>query len=411
MGLRSYIIARLLLMIPMVFLLLSIVFVIIRVMPGDPVLLHFEKKASEEAMAELRRELGLDKPLHIQYFEYLVGLARGDMGKSMAPGHHSISQQVFSAFPATFELALSSMLIAVVIGILLGVRASRSYNSVQDHLTRVFGTVAYAIPVFFLGMILLLIFSTSFHWFPAGGRTKPLMEPEGLIIYLSKPAGGFILHFLRSFPAGFALWALCSIALKRRHVKFWPKGFVFSLLAFFAGWYVYAMVAWYFMSIGVVHISTGLYTIDSLLEGNIVKFVEAVRYLFLPSLTLGLVLSGVFIRLTRSNMLETLRLDFVTAAKARGLKESSVVYGYALRNAFLPILTMMGLQFATLLGGAILTETTFSWPGLGRYLVDRINFRDYTAIQGAVVFFGILVAVVNLVVDILYAYLDPRIRL
>jgi len=121
-------------------------------------------------------------------------------------------------------------------------------------------------------------------------------------------------------------------------------------------------------------------------------------------------LSGVFIRLTRSNMLETLRLDFVTAARARGLKESSVVYGYALRNAFLPILTMMGLQFAMLLGGAILTETTFSWPGLGRYLVDRISFRDYTAIQGAVVFFGILVAIVNLVVDILYAYFDPRIR-
>ncbi len=160
---------------------------------------------------------------------------------------------------------------------------------------------------------------------------------------------------------------------------------------------------------GGLHI-TGLYTIDSLLDGNVVKFVEAVRYLFLPSLTLGLMLSGVFIRLTRSNMLETLRLDFVTAARARGLKESSVVYGYALRNAFLPILTMMGLQFAMLLGGAILTETTFSWPGLGRYLVDRISFRDYTAIQGAVIFFGILVAVVNLVVDILYAYLDPRIR-
>ncbi len=193
-------------------------------------------------------------------------------------------------------------------------------------------------------------------------------------------------------------------------MKFWPRGLLLSLLAFFAGWGVYAMVAWHFMSAGVLHISTGLYTIDSVLEANIVKLVEAARHLLLPSLTLGLMLSGVFIRLTRSNMLETLRLDFVTAARARGLRESSVVYGYALRNAFLPILTMMGLQFAMLLGGAILTETTFSWPGLGRYLVDRINFRDYTAIQGAVVFFGILVAIVNLVVDILYAYLDPRIR-
>lgn len=408
MGLRSYIVARILLMIPMTLLLLTIVFLIVRVVPGDPVLLHFEKKASEEAMAEMRRELGLDKPLHVQYFEYLSGLLHGDLGKSMTPGRHSISQEIFSAFPATLELALFSMLIAVGIGVLLGVRASRSYNSIQDHLVRVFGTVIYAIPVFFLGMILLLIFSINLHWFPAGGRTKPLMNPEGLPI--SKPAGGFVQVFMWSFLAGFVFWAICLVALKRKQVKFWTDGFVFSLLAFLAGWGVYTMVACHLMSARVLHISTGLYTIDSILEGDIVKLVEAVRYLFLPSSALGLMLSGVFIRLTRSNMLETLRLDFVTAARARGLKESSVVYGYALRNAFLPILTMMGLQFAMLLGGAILTETTFSWPGLGGYLVRTIESRDYTAIQGAVIFFGIVVAIVNLVVDILYAYLDPRIR-
>jgi peptide/nickel transport system permease protein len=156
---------------------------------------------------------------------------------------------------------------------------------------------------------------------------------------------------------------------------------------------------------------TGLYTVDSLLQGNFVKFFESIKALILPSLTLGLILSGIFVRLTRTNMLETLRLDFVTAAKARGLKDSTVTYGYALRNAFLPILTMVGLQFAMLLGGAILTETTFSWPGLGRYIVQRINFRDYTAIQGAVVMFGLFVALVSLIVDILYAYVDPRIRL
>ena len=397
-------------MIPMILLLLSIVFLIVRVVPGDPVLLHFEKNASEEAIADMRRELGLDKPLYVQYFEYLAGLLVGDLGKSMAPGHDSISQQIFSAFPATLELALFSMLIAVGIGTLLGVRASRSYKSIQDHLIRVYGTVIYAIPVFFLGMILLLIFSISLHWFPAGGRIGPTMEPNGLTLYLSKPAGGLISNFLWSLPAGFVFLAICLIALKKKHIKFWPKGIVFSLLVFFASWGVYAMVTWLYIPTGVQHISTGLYTIDSVLELNIFKFVEALRYLFLPSLTLGLMLSGVFIRLTRNNMLETMRLDFVTAARARGLKESTVVYGYALRNAFLPILTMMGLQFAMLLGGAILTETTFSWPGLGRYIVERINFRDYTAIQGAVIFFGIIVAVVNLAVDILYAYLDPRIR-
>ncbi|MCW3976576.1 MAG: ABC transporter permease, partial [Candidatus Bathyarchaeota archaeon] len=184
-----------------------------------------------------------------------------------------------------------------------------------------------------------------------------------------------------------------------------------SLPVFLAGWIVWTFAAWHFMSVGVLHVSTGLFTIDSLIEGNVVKFVEALKGLCLPSLTLGIVLSGVFIRLTRSNMLETLRVDYVTAARARGLRERAVVYGYALRNAFLPILTMMGLQFATLLGGAILTETTFSWPGLGRYLVSRVNYRDYTAIQGAVVYFGLIVALVNLIVDIFYAYLDPRIRL
>ena len=409
MDLRSYIVARVLLMIPMILLLLSIVFLIVRVVPGDPVLLHFEKKASEEAMAEMREELGLDQPLYIQYIQYLAGLLRGDLGKSMAPGRDSISQQIFSAFPATLELAIYSMLIAVGIGIFLGVRASRSYNSIQDHIIRVFGTVVYAIPVFFLGMILLLIFSINLHWFPAGGRIKPLMEPNGLTFYFSTPPGGFLQVFTWSFLAGLICWVICLFVIKRKKIKFWSKGLLLSLLALSAGWIIYAFSAWYLMSCEVIHI-TGLYTIDSLLEGNIAKFVEAVRYLVLPSLTLGLMLSGVFIRLTRSNMLETLHLDFVTAARARGLKESSVVYNYALRNAFLPILTMMGLQFAMLLGGAILTETTFSWPGLGRYLVDRINFRDYTAIQGAVIFFGILVAIVNLIVDILYAYLDPRIR-
>jgi len=343
MGLRSYIVARVLLTIPMIMLLLTFVFLIVRVLPGDPVLLHFEKAASPETIELMRQRLGLDKPLIDQYFEYLAGLMRGDLGKSMQD-FSPVGQQIFSAFPATLELAIYSTIIAVGLGIFLGVRSSQSYNSPQDHSIRVFGIVVYAIPIFFLGMIFQMVFGVFLHWLPTGGRIYPGMEPYGLIM-------------------------------------------------------------------GDQYISTGLYTIDSLLEGNVFKFFQTLRYIFLPSLTLGLVLCGVFIRLTRSNMLETFRLDFVTAARARGLRERTVLYGYAFRNAFLPVLTMMGLQFAVLLGGAILTETTFSWPGLGRYLVDRINFRDYTAIQGDVVFFGLLVALVSLVVDVLYAYLDPRIRL
>jgi peptide/nickel transport system permease protein len=409
-GLRSYIITRVLLTIPMILLLLSIVFLVVRVMPGDPVALHFERRASEEAMEEMRQNLGLDKPLYIQYFEYLGGLLKGDFGKSMQD-YSPVGQQIFSAFPATLELAIFSVFIAITAGILLGVRASRIYNSLQDHCIRAFGIIAYAIPVFFLGMIFQLIFAVELGWFPTGLRTRPTMEPYGLTLFLNQPAGGLVTISLWSLPVGLICWVLCFVVLKRRRVKFWPKGFLLSLPVFLAGWIVWTFASWHFMSVGVLRISTGLFTIDSLLEGNVVKFVEALKGLCLPSLTLGIILSGVFIRLTRNNMLETLRVDYVTAARARGLRERSVVYGYALRNAFLPILTMMGLQFATLLGGAILTETTFSWPGLGRYLVSRINYRDYTAIQGAVVYFGLIVALVNLVVDIFYAYLDPRIRL
>jgi len=346
MGLRTYIVTRILLTIPTLLLLLTTVFLIMRVLPGDPVALHFEKKATPEQMEQMRHLLGLDKPLWEQYIDYLWGLvdvgyflAHGypNLGKSMQVTSEDVGGQIFSAFPATLELAIYSMILASVIGILLGVVASKSYNSVLDHLIRGSGTVAYAVPVFFLGIVLQLIFGVYLHWLPTGLRINPSVEPPATI--------------------------------------------------------------------------TGLYTIDSLLEGNIIKLFESFKALALPSLTLGIVLSGIFIRLTRMNMLETLRFDFVAAARARGLKEGTVTYGYALRNAFLPILTMMGLQFAMLLGGAILTETTFSWPGLGRYIVTRINFRDYTAIQGAVVMFGLFVALVSLAVDILYAYFDPRIRL
>jgi len=337
MGLRSYVITRILLTIPTLLLLLSMVFIMMRVLPGDPVALHFEKKAEPEKMEEMRRILGLDKPIWMQYVDYVGGLVDvsyflehgyPNLGKSMQT-FEEVGGQIFSAFPATLELAIYAMIIACVLGVLLGVVSSKSYNSVLDHLIRGFGTVTYAIPVFFLGIVFQLIFGVYLRWLPTGLRINPIVDPPVTI--------------------------------------------------------------------------TGLYTIDSLLEGDLSKFFWSVKALILPSLTLGIILSGMFVRLTRTNMLETLRLDFVTAAKARGLREGTITYSYALRNAFLPVLTMMGLQFAMLLG--------FSWPGLGRYIVDRINFRDYTAIQGAIVMFGLFVTLVSLVVDILYAYFDPRIRL
>jgi peptide/nickel transport system permease protein len=345
MGLRSYVITRVILTIPTLLLLLTAVFLVMRVLPGDPVALHFEKKGDPGDIERLRRIMGMDKPLWQQYINYIGGLVDigyflqhkyPNLGKSMYQTSEEVGGQIFSAFPATLELAIYATIIASVLGITLGVVSSKSYGKLPDHLIRNFGTITYAIPVFFLGIIFQLIFGVYLGWLPTGQRISNVAPPTTI---------------------------------------------------------------------------TGLYTIDSILQGDIIRLVESVRALLLPSLTLGIVLSGVFLRLTRANMLETLRLEFVTAARARGLQESTVTYGYALRNAFLPVLTMMGLQFSMLLGGAVLTETTFSWPGLGKYIVDRINFRDYTAIQGAVVMFGLFVTLVSLIVDVLCAYLDPRIRL
>ncbi len=335
MSLKSYVVTRILLAIPMVLLLLTFVFFVIRVMPGDPALLHFERRVDPAALAEFRRRLGLDQPIPIQYITYLGGLFVGNFGLSMQD-FSPIVDHLIARFPATLELAIYSMLFAVILGIILGVFSSKRYDSTTDHSIRLFGIITYAIPVFFLGMILQLIFAVWLRVLPSGTRFDPHYVPPPRI--------------------------------------------------------------------------TGLYTIDSLLTGNLWAFMVSVRYLILPTVTLGLVLCGIFIRLTRTNMIETLRKDFVVAAEARGLSDSRITYQYALRNAFLPILTMIGLQFAVLLAGAVLTETTFSWPGLGTYIVDRIAHRDYTAIQGTVVFYAILVAVVTLIVDLLYAAFDPRIR-
>ena len=415
MGLRAYVVTRVLLTIPMVMLLLTLVFLIIRVMPGDPVLLHFEKRGDEQAMAQMRARLGLDKPLVNQYFEYLLKLFQGDLGRSMQD-YSSVSEQIFSAFPATLELAISSMTVATVIGVLLGVRSSKSYDKPIDHAIRTFGIVTYAIPVFFLGMILQLTLGIwlrnigSPFYFPTGQRISPrTTAPAGLVLSLGSTSD-VASPLLWALAVGLFALGLTLIVVFKRRMMF-PRGLLVSLCVFAAVWGTGTIVLWHYASLGEIRIATGLYTIDSLLEGNLGKTAEVLKYLFLPSMSLGLVLCGIFVRITRNNMLETLRSDYVTAARARGLKDRTVTYTYAFRNAFLPVLTMMGLQFALLLGGAVLTETTFSWPGLGRYIVERISFRDYTAIQGAVVVFGLFVTLVSLAVDLLYAYFDPRIRL
>ena len=343
MGLRDYIVTRILLTIPMIMILLTIVFIVMRVLPGNPVLLRFEKNADPALIASYTHALGLDKPIYMQYFDYLWGLLHGDLGLSMAGEFEPVGPEIMSRFPATLELTVYAFIVAVIVGVLLGALGARK-PGVPDKSVKVFGILIYAFPVFFLGMIFQLIFGIWLHILPVSGR----LDPGAIPTYLSIDG-----HSLQ----------------------------------------------------------TGIYTIDSLLSGNLPEFVDAVRHLILPATALGLVISGIFIRMTRANMMETMRADFVTAARARGLKERTVVYSYALRNALLPIVTIMGLQFSLLLSGAILTETEFSILGVASYLVDRINFRDYTAVQGTVVFIALLISSVSLIVDILYAYLDPRVRI
>ncbi|MCD6362717.1 MAG: ABC transporter permease [Synergistetes bacterium] len=321
-------------MIPMVLILLTFVFFILRVLPGDPVSALLGPKASPQQVAEIREKLGLNKPLLVQYFDYIFNLVKGDFGKSMLT-RRPVIKEIFERFPATLELTICSMFVAFLIGLVLGVESAKRWGSFWDSVSRSYAIVIYAVPVFWLGLMMQLIFGIKLGILPVSGRISPLMEPD--------------------------------------------------------------------------HI-TGLFLIDGILTWDWEAFWDAFKHLVLPSVTLGLVLSSVFVRLVRGNMLEVLRMDFIRAARARGIAERSVFYRHALKNALIPVLTMLGLEFALLLAGAVLTETTFSWPGIGTFLIMRVRYRDFMAVQGVIVFYAVLVAFVGLLVDIICAYVDPRIR-
>ena len=334
-SLRRYIIVRVLLTIPMLLILVSLVFIVLRVLPGDPAVAILREGASEEQLAAFRAAVGLDRPLQVQYFDFIAGILRFDFGISMTRDV-PVAQEIKTFFPATVELALTSMLVTAMVGIFSGAYAAQHRKSSADYTIRVFSIILYSLPIFWFGLMLQMSLGANLGWLPVSGRLDPGMTPD--------------------------------------------------------------------------HIITGMYTVDAIITGNWVLLKDALRHLILPSITLGLVLAGIFTRLTRANMLDVLEQDFITAGRARGLRERVLVYRHGLRNAFIPIVTLLGLQFALLLAGAILTETTFSWPGMGRLVVDRIYDRDFTTVQGAILFFALLVAGTSLVVDILYGFLDPRIR-
>ncbi|HID85796.1 MAG TPA: ABC transporter permease subunit [Anaerolineae bacterium] len=296
-----------------------------------------------------------------QYFNYLWNLLRLDLGESIAPVRgRPVITDLADKFPATLELSIFSMIITTLIGISTGAYAAHKRRSVADYGFRIYSIVIYAVPVFWLGLMLQLLFGVKLGWLPVYGRIGTQMQPETIV-------QAYNLGQKFTGPLG-------------------EK--VIAFLNFLSDFYV----------------------LNCIVTRNWASLASALKHLALPSLTLGLYLSGVFTRLTRANMLGTLQEDYITAARARGIPERIVVYKHALKNAFIPILTMLGLQFALLMAGAVLTETTFSWPGMGRFLTERIEYRDFPSIQGGVVFFALLVTGVSLLVDIIYAYLDPRIR-
>lgn len=335
-ALQYYVFSRLLLAPLMILTITTLIFILMRATPGDPIDSLLGPRAPESAKAAMRTSLGLDAPLWLQYFRYMGNLLRLDLGTSLTTQGQTVWQIIHQHFPATVELAVCSMVVSVVVGVGIGALAASKPNTPVDVGGRLFGIFTYAVPMYWFGMLLQLVFAVQLRWFPLGTRFPLTMTaPDG---------------------------------------------------------------------------PTGLYTVDSLLHFNLSQFFTSLYYLALPSLTLGVLLSGVFERMVRVNLKQTLKADYVEAARARGIPERRIVVAHALKNALIPVITVLGLTFASLLGGAILTEVTFSWPGLANRLYAAISLRDYPVVQGIMVFFSVIVALASIAIDILNAYIDPRIR-
>lgn len=335
-ALRYYVLSRLLLAPLMIWTITTLVFLLLRATPGDPVDVVLGARAPDSAKEAMRERLGLDAPLWLQYLRYMGNLVRFDLGTSLTSQGQSVWHIIQQFFPATVELTVLGMAVAVVVGVGIGALAASKPNTIFDGGGRLFGIITYALPTYWFGMLLQLVFAVQLRWFPIGTRFPLTLQPP-------------------------------------------PR--------------------W-----------TGLYLVDSLLQGNLSACLTSLYYLALPSLTLGILISGIFERIVRVNLKQTLRADYVEAARARGIPEARIVFAHALRNALIPVVTVLGLTIASLLGGAILTEVTFSWPGLANRLYEAIEFRDYPVVQGIIVFFAAIVAIASILIDILNAWIDPRIR-
>ncbi|OKH88935.1 ABC transporter permease subunit [Thalassospira sp. TSL5-1] len=312
-----------------------LVFFLIRLIPGDPILMMAGERGIDAARyAQLKTQYGFDQPLIMQYFHYLLDVFQGDLGKSFVT-KKPVLEEFITLFPATVELGVVAILFALVVGLPLGVIAAVRRGGIFDYTTMTISLAGYSMPIFWWATMLIMFFSVFLGWTPVSGRLS--------VLYFIEPTTGFML-------------------------------------------------------------------IDTLLSDQKGAFIDAVEHLILPAIALGTIPMAVIARMTRSSMLEVLREEYIRVARAKGLSPAKVVIVHALRNALIPVVTVIGLQVSVLVAGAILTETIFSWPGIGKWIVEAVSRRDYPTIQGGILLIAMMIMMVNLMVDLTYSVINPRIR-
>nr|MDA8224220.1 ABC transporter permease [Desulfitobacterium hafniense] len=321
----KYIFKRILMLIPVLIGVSIIVFLIMRVFSPDPAPIVLGQHATQEAVEVWRQANGLNDPIYLQYFHYITGALTGDLGTSYYT-KMPVTKEIFARFPATIELALVAIMLASFFGILIGVISAVKKNSIFDNAGMFIALIGVSMPIFWLGILLIIFFSGTLHWLPSSGRIDPLLQPIDI---------------------------------------------------------------------------TGFYLIDSLMTNNMDALKDAFRHLVLPASALAMYSMAIIARMTRSSMLETLQQDFIRTARAKGISEGRVIIRHALRNGLIPIVTVIGLQLGSLLGGAVLTETVFSWPGIGAYTVACILKSDFPVVQGVVLLIASIFVLVNLIVDVI----------
>ncbi len=329
-----FVLNRLISLVPTLIGISMLVFLMLYMVPSDPARVMLGERANADSLGELRATMGLDQPFHVQFYRFFAGLLTGDLGRSIR-SHEKITTELLQRFPATCELTIASMLLAMTVGISAGLWAAVNRGKMADLLSMILATAGISMPVFWLALMLVLLLAVFLPIFPVSGRLST-------------------------------------------HIYFEPITYFYSL--------------------------------DALLQGDIEAFGDILWHLFLPALTLATIPMAVIARMTRASLLEVLGEDYIRTAWSKGLSHRVVVLRHAVKNAFIPTLTVIALEFGYLLGGAIITETIFAWPGVGRWLFLAVQARDFRAVQGGVLLLATVFVMANLFADVLYAWLDPRIR-